>query len=414
MRALFITNRWPGDFDRFSNGTAVRMLMMLEAVASLASHVDLLFFAPPKADLEESTLANARERIRNEWGLQSFSLNVCRQHFSPLRYDRLWSDYLAPALDARRQPMLAATSGPEHSRALQACLDKQPDLIFVHRLTSMMPLLKARRPLPPVYMDLDDIEHLRFSRILAEPPHWRSKKLLKLQVPALARLERCAVGLTEKSFVCSKSDADFLNRLWHVANVEEVPNTVPDRGSTDYCPEPTLMFLGLLSYRPNTAAAEWLIDEIWPRIRDRAPAARLVIAGGEPEHVRHFSSPPAGVTFSGFVPDLRNAYQGTRIALCPIRSGGGTRVKIVEAASFAKPIVSTVLGAEGLAFSNGTEILLRDSAVDFAAAVVELLQSEERCRQLGLAARRAYEREYRASSVKTIITNKLIASVRKE
>ena len=407
MRVLFLSDRWPKNFDEFSYGTAIRMQLMLGALQVRADHIDLLFFAPPLSELDPATLDAARQRIATDWGLKSFSLTVVERQTVPERLDRLWRDYLRPALDARRQPMLAACGGEEHQAAFEACLTQSPDLIFVHRLASMMPLMRSRRALPPVFLDLDDIEHRRFARLIDEPPMWRSKKLLKAQVPALERIERKAVEMTQGAFVCSTADAVFLNQRWRCANVFEVPNSVPDRGVAPFNSAPTVLFLGILNYRPNSAGAEWFIDAIWPQIRAVVPEAQLIVAGKNPDSVRQFKAPPGGVSFPGFVKDLTQVYADARVVICPIRSGSGTRVKIIEAASFSKPIVSTQLGAEGLSFQDGSEILLRDTASAFADAVVELLQSDARAIAIGQSARLAFERDYFEPSVRNRIATRI-------
>lgn len=117
------------------------------------------------------------------------------------------------------------------------------------------------------------------------------------------------------------------------------------------------------------------------------PEARLLIAGPNPELIPEFALNPANVEFTGFVESLHSLYKRSRVACCPILAGGGTRIKIIEAAAYAKPIVATTIGAEGLDFVNGQEIFLRDNAAGFAEACVKLLRDEELGKKLGLAAR---------------------------
>jgi glycosyltransferase involved in cell wall biosynthesis len=113
-----------------------------------------------------------------------------------------------------------------------------------------------------------------------------------------------------------------------------------------------------------------------------------------PERIPSFASHPPGVEFTGFVDDLDQLYRRVRIVCCPILAGGGTRVKILEAAAHGEAIVSTVVGAEGLEMRDGVDIVLRDGPAAFARACIELLQDPARCKALGASAREVVARRY--------------------
>ena len=100
------------------------------------------------------------------------------------------------------------------------------------------------------------------------------------------------------------------------------------------------------------------------------------------------------VKFTGFVDDIVGLYERSRIVCCPIFSGGGTRVKIIEAAAYGKPIVSTRIGAEGIEMHDDKELLLRDDPSGFAEACVTLLKNTDLCSRLGTAARMVVEKSY--------------------
>jgi glycosyltransferase involved in cell wall biosynthesis len=155
-----------------------------------------------------------------------------------------------------------------------------------------------------------------------------------------------------------------------------------------------LLFLGLLSFGPNSAAADHLVRDIWPLVHKALPDARLVVAGARPELLSSFKSPPPGVSFPGFVEDLERLYAEVALVCCPIRSGSGTRIKILEAAAWGRPVVSTTVGAEGLDFTDGAEILLRDDPREFAAACIALLQDRTRAQELARRARAVVEQKY--------------------
>jgi glycosyltransferase involved in cell wall biosynthesis len=158
-------------------------------------------------------------------------------------------------------------------------------------------------------------------------------------------------------------------------------------------------------------AAERLISRILPKILKRNPQARLTIVGKRPDLIPSFGRELPNVEFTGVVPDLTPLYQRSRIVCCPITIGGGTRIKLVEAAGYAKPIVSSAIGAEGLALIDDVEILIRDSDDEIAEACLELLGNEELCVRLGTAAREKAKLLYDVANVRKKIAEYLVKVV---
>jgi glycosyltransferase involved in cell wall biosynthesis len=135
------------------------------------------------------------------------------------------------------------------------------------------------------------------------------------------------------------------------------------------------------------------------------PDAKLVIAGTRPECLPSFAQAKvdreryAGVEFTGFVSDLSEFYDRVQVICCPIRAGGGTRLKIIEAAAHGLPVVATRLAAEGLDFENGSEIILEERPNRIAEACTSLLLNPARCRTIGSAARARVAVSYEISNV---------------
>jgi len=159
------------------------------------------------------------------------------------------------------------------------------------------------------------------------------------------------------------------------------------------------LFVGTLAYQANALAADILVRDIWPKVRTRVPRARLIVAGRYPERLKSYPSIDPSVVFTGYVDNLRELYQQARVFCCPILNGAGTRVKIIEAAAHACAIVSTTLGAEGLDFDNGTEIVVRDGVAPLADECVRLLEDPEAAKRIGIAAREKARRTYEHGTV---------------
>jgi glycosyltransferase involved in cell wall biosynthesis len=149
----------------------------------------------------------------------------------------------------------------------------------------------------------------------------------------------------------------------------------------------TLFMLGSLNWLPNQEGLDWLLRDIWPVVKAEMPDLELHVAGyGAPAHL--LQAPPAGVTMHGFVesaPDFMRQYD---LMLVPLLSGGGMRVKIIEGLALGKVILSTGLGAEGIAVQDGRDILLRDSAEAWVGAIRDWYQGRVRTAELGHAAAR--------------------------
>jgi glycosyltransferase involved in cell wall biosynthesis len=159
------------------------------------------------------------------------------------------------------------------------------------------------------------------------------------------------------------------------------------------------MFLGTYKHQPNIQAVELLLTRIWPRIIKANPSARLIVAGSWPENIAAFGSVGPEVEFTGFVDDLEELYRRSRVVCAPIRSGSGTRIKIIEAAAYGKPVVSTSIGAEGLVLRNDRELLIRDDPDAFADGCIALLEDNELCARLGSSARQAARKYYSRDAI---------------
>jgi glycosyltransferase involved in cell wall biosynthesis len=163
---------------------------------------------------------------------------------------------------------------------------------------------------------------------------------------------------------------------------------------------PLLTFVGKLDYLPNVRAVEYIAKTIAPAVWEHHPQARFVIIGQGEEAVASYGHD--GVVFTGFVdarpgvqPNLSDYLSASDVVLVPLDSGSGTRLKILEAAANARPVVSTRIGAEGQSFVDGEEILLTDEVDQaFVHATLRLLNDAELRQRIGVAARAKVLAEY--------------------
>ena len=398
-RALVLSRYFPFNPQRI-NAVYQRLGTQVQALARVVEQVECLFFVPPDQQRTAEELRAHEAQLRALWS-PAVTLRlapVVREAAPAGAWQRLGRGIFKFAA----QPLAWPLANPEAQAALTAALRPRPDVILAHRLSAMCLLLAhpAAAAGVPVFFDLDDVEHVAWFRRLLRDPSWRGERALLLQTPRLLLAELQAVRRSAATFVCSETDRRYLARLSGTDHVRLVPNSVafPPAPAAD-ASEALVLFVGSMGSRPNAQAVDLLIESVWPHIRAQFPEARLAIIGNGAELTRSYPSRDERVSFLGFVDDLAAWYARARVVCCPIRHGSGTRVKIIEAASYAKAIVSTRVGAEGLEFTDGEEILLRERPRALAEACLALLRDPAAAARLGRAARAHAQRRYERTAV---------------
>jgi glycosyltransferase involved in cell wall biosynthesis len=404
MRVLILTPLYPGTIGKDVQAAYRRLEVMIAAIAKIADRLEIVHFVHPDYPLLELGSQQLNREQSEYWGTRVEVSLAPLRHYSKRRW---WHRLLAIlSYSYRDEPF--RFSGVEQVRALEELLDRQPDMIFVHRLACMSTVFRLRRKLPRLVCDLDDVEHRKQIRSALASRSWLPKGDGLLKVPAIFLAERKAARLAARLFVCSDHDRHYLQRLGFGDAVVTIPNSVPmPKAYPPLPPAQTVLFLGYLPYKPNAEAAERLISTIWPLVQRECPSARLIVAGKSPQSIPSYGLHPKNVEFTGFVDDLDMLYARSRLVCCPLINGGGTRVKLIEAAGYAKPMVSTTVGAEGLAFADGSEILIRDDDASVAEACIRLLKDDALCMRLGQAARQKAKSLYDISSVRDGVVSEM-------
>jgi glycosyltransferase involved in cell wall biosynthesis len=384
--ALVISRIFPNT-PQMVHGVFQRFAAQIEALGRVVDRVDCLYLIADFVKYTPQEIDVYRERLSRQWST-NISLTVLPVlHLAPRAHRLLQLG--AGIFDFQQQPLAQEANNPQALAAVASALRTAPDLILVHKLSSMSALLQLKREIKgaPVFFDLDDIEHLTLTRRLWRKPTYRGEQLKLVHIPRMFLAEIEAIKLSRRTFICSESDRQYLGRFVDRRHLEVVSNSIrfPALDSQDRS-ESTVLFVGSMTYEPNALAADTLVRDIWPLVHAQLPGARLVIAGINPELIPSYSSAPASVTFTGFVDDLAEIYAKTRVVCCPISYGGGTRVKIIEAAAYGCAVVATSLAAEGLDLRDGQEIVIRENSEQLAKECVRLLRNTEEARRIGAAA----------------------------
>lgn len=202
-----------------------------------------------------------------------------------------------------------------------------------------------------------------------------------LETAALRGLEWRGLRRVEVAAVVSEQDR---LRLPHSrTEILLCPNGWDPTGPLPPATDPVVIFVALLKWRPNADAAVWFVNKVWPLVRARHPDAQLLLVGRSPgPRVQRLAA--EDITVTGTVPDVRPYLARARVAVAPLLSGGGTRLKVLEALDVGRPVVATPIGAEGLEDLVGRGVTVASTAGGMADAVADLLADPARATGIGL------------------------------
>ena len=295
-----------------------------------------------------------------------------------------------------------------HSKAFERRLgeivrDEVPDVVLLESLF-MVPYVPALREATRARLVLRsvNVEHeiweglARGERGIARRLYLGhiARRLREFEVATLNDVDAIAAVTPEDAGTYARLGATV---PLHVAPVGIETDEYPDRsGQGDPL---TVVFLGSLDWRPNLEAAEWFLESVWPLVRRSVPEARFHIGGSNPPADLGGRLRSEGVRFLGRVPDARDFLASGAAMVVPLLTGGGMRVKILEAMALGVPVVSTRLGASGIGAANGTEILLADGPETLAAACASLLLDQDLAFAIGQAGRRRVSESFDAVGI---------------
>lgn len=192
----------------------------------------------------------------------------------------------------------------------------------------------------------------------------------------------------------SPQDAEIVRTLAAGARVTVYPNALPPTPLPAHPDEEAIVFSGNMEYHPNVQAVCFFREDVWPRLRERWPNLVWRLVGRNPAAVRRYTSGDPRIEVVGPVDNAVTELAKSRIAIVPLLSGSGTRLKILEAWAAGLPVVSTTIGAEGLPITDGQTAILANGGDDFASAVTRLLTCTELRSALGKAGRLLLDKEF--------------------
>lgn len=260
----------------------------------------------------------------------------------------------------------------------------------------MMPNIP--RTTVPIILAEQTIEYLGYQDYMkkANP---LLKPILAIDVMKIKYWERYFWNKADKLITMSEEDKNFIeDELGTKKNISVVANGVDldffSKVKKNLPKNPTVLFVGTFKWLPNIEAVDEIVKKIWPLISQELPSAKLKIVGFSPTRkIESYGKNPS-IEVLGGIDDIRQAFATAHVLLAPIRSGKGTRYKVLEAMITGTPVVATTLAVEGLELKNGQEVLIADTSRGLAAATVKLLKNPALQQKLGLAGEKIVHQGY--------------------
>lgn len=253
----------------------------------------------------------------------------------------------------------------------------------------------------PIVLRQHNVEYQIWERLAENEPFFLKKWYLNLLAKRLKKYEQANLSDYDALVPVTQDDADLFAKLGSKLPVLVSPAGIDtdrlyvDNSKTEF---PSVFHIGSLEWMPNREALMWFLDEVWPLVVQKQPTAKFYVAGkGMPSDIKNLNRP--NVVMVGEVEDAVEFMQSKAVMVVPLLSGSGIRLKILEGMSMGKAIVSTHIGASGIEYIDGENIIIADSADDFAKGVIECISDRSKTDTLGANARKLIENKYSNQAV---------------
>ncbi|MFV2044123.1 MAG: glycosyltransferase [Anaerolineales bacterium] len=372
MRILFMSAWYP---DPPNNGSKLRIYNLLRGL-SKEHNVSLLAFSG------------------QDPGIRSTKLNaLCSEvHVIPKRSFNPLSVRATLGFFGSRPRAIADTYAPDMALQIHRQIESNPPDLLLASQWQMAAYWQSFGSVPAIFEEAEAGIFEAKIEAARTPLHRLRHRLsiLKLRYYSRDLLPRFRVCT-----VVSTVEEMRLRRLapqYHA--IEVIPNGVDLAAYRDVCGAPvsnTLVFTGSLRYFANYDAMVWFLDRVFPKIKTRVPDARLVIVG---DHANRALPLDDDIILTGLVDDIRPLVASSSVSIAPIRLGGGTRLKILEAMALRSPVVATSIGAEGLDAEHDEHLLIADTPEAYAEAVIRVLGDARLRRRLSSNAHQLVRENY--------------------
>ncbi|MDX1667190.1 MAG: glycosyltransferase family 4 protein [Saprospiraceae bacterium] len=315
---------------------------------------------------------------------------------------RVWDAFLN--LFSRDSYHISRFESQGFARRLQRVLrEREYDIIQLETLflVPYIPLIRKETG-APIALRAHNVEYEIWDRISQNAVSGPRKWYLQYLTKKLKRFEKASIGTCDVLLPITEKDLQTFQRLGYRGRAQVIPIGI---NTEEYRPDysvfdrpPSMGFIGSLDWMPNREGLDWFLDSIWPRLLTSFPELRLHVAGrNTPASLR--DSKRAGLVIHGEVPDARAFINQHSLLLVPLLSGSGMRVKILEAMALGKVVITTRLGLEGIEARDGRELMVADTASEFASKLQLFHRQGAQMRAMGQRARQFVETRYHSREI---------------
>lgn len=251
-----------------------------------------------------------------------------------------------------------------------------------------------------------NIEHLIWERIAGECKNPVKKLYLRHLSSTLKKYEYGILPQLNGIAAITPTDAGFFRNILQSYSssgiqVTDIPFGVhPEKYESDNGPTefPSLFTLGSMNWIPNQEGVKWFLLNVWPDIHKQFPKLKYYLAGREmPEWMKRLDLP--NIVIAGEVEDAIRFIHSKAIMLVPLFSGSGIRIKIIEAMAAGKTVITTSLGAEGIAYSNHQDLLIANLPCEFFEMISVCVSNQQACEKIGIQAKKLIETKYNSNRI---------------
>lgn len=266
------------------------------------------------------------------------------------------------------------------------CEEKGFDLIQLEGsyLALYIPTLR-RKTEAPIILRSHNVEHQIWSRMANSMSAGPKRMFFKNLAPKIKRFEEETLQGFDGVVAITDGDREWYQNQGFKGKLTTINAGVDFSGLPDFSqPEnlKSICFIGSLEWMPNVQGVKWFLEKVWPKVHAQFPEVKFHLAGkNPPEELKELQVP--GMVFHGMVPDAYEFLQAHGILVTPLFSGGGMRLKVVEAMGLGKCIVSTTVGAEGVQYEAGTDLMIADTPDAFVEELGKLLNHPEKIAKTG-------------------------------
>ncbi len=292
---------------------------------------------------------------------------------------------------------------PEVTRAILDELAREKyDLIHAETFYMMPHIPPTNTPIILVEQTIEYLGYESFAEKINIP---LLQPLLKIDINKIQKWEEFYWKSCTKLISMSEEDKQFIGKaIDDVGKIEVVSNGVDVQWFAEKerkLPEhQTVLSVGTFNWLPNVEAVNFLVQEVWPKIKEALPTSKLWIVGNAPtKQIFDYQKKDTSITITGGIPDIRDAFKGAHVLVAPVFSGKGTRYKILEAMASGTPIVATEIAVEGLGVKHGVHVMTANTATELAALTVQVLQDEALQKKLARNGLKFVQENYDWSSI---------------